>query len=54
MKNTEKNQQNVNEIEPLIGERAVSKILDVSYNTLKKTFRYWNLLSKPGVIQAQG
>jgi predicted site-specific integrase-resolvase len=35
----------VNEIEPLIGERAASKILGVSYDTLKKTFRYGGLIN---------
>jgi predicted site-specific integrase-resolvase len=45
MKNSQKNQQKANEIEPLIGERAASKILGVSYDTLKKTFRYGGLIN---------
>jgi predicted site-specific integrase-resolvase len=45
MKNIEKSQQNVNEIEPLLGERAAAKILGVSYDTLKKTFRYGHLIN---------
>jgi hypothetical protein len=45
MKITEKKVENVSEIEPLIGERAASKVLCVSYDTLKKTFRYGGLIS---------
>ncbi len=45
MKITEKKIENVNEIEPLIRERAASKILCVSYDTLKKTFRYGGLIN---------
>ncbi len=45
MKITEKKIENVNEIEPLLGERSTSKILGVSYDTLKKTFRYGGLIS---------
>ncbi len=37
--------ENVNEIEPLLGERAASKTLGVSYDTLKKTFRYGGLIN---------
>jgi predicted site-specific integrase-resolvase len=45
MKITEKKVEYVNEIEPLLGERAASKILGVSYDTLKKTFRYGGLIN---------
>ncbi len=45
MKVTEKKYENVNEIEPLLGERAASRVLGVSYETLKKTFRYGGLIN---------
>jgi predicted site-specific integrase-resolvase len=45
MKNTEKEFEEINEIEPLLRERAVSEILGVSYYTLRKTFRYGGLIS---------
>jgi predicted site-specific integrase-resolvase len=45
MKNTEKEFEDVNEIEFLLKEKAVSKILGVSYDTLKKTFRYGGLIN---------
>ncbi len=45
MKIIEKKIENVNEIESLLGERAASKVLGVSYDTLKKTFRYGGLIS---------
>jgi predicted site-specific integrase-resolvase len=37
--------EDVNEIEFLLKEKAVSKILGVSYDTLKKTFRYGGLIN---------
>ncbi len=45
MKIIEKKVENVSEIEPLLKEKAVSKILGVSYDTLKKTFRYGGLIN---------
>jgi predicted site-specific integrase-resolvase len=45
MKNTEKECEYVNEIEPLWRERETSKVLGVSYDTLKKTFRYGGLIN---------
>ncbi len=45
MKNKEKKIENVNEIEFLIRERDACKILGVSYDTLKKTFRYGGLIN---------
>jgi predicted site-specific integrase-resolvase len=45
MKITEKKIENVSEIETLLKERDVSKILGVSYDTLKKTFRYGGLIN---------
>ncbi len=45
MKIIEKKVGNVSEIESLIGERAASKVLGVSYDTLKKTFRYGGLIN---------
>jgi hypothetical protein len=42
---TEKKIEDFDEIEPLIGEKAASKILVVSYDTLKKTFRYGGLIN---------
>jgi predicted site-specific integrase-resolvase len=45
MKNTEKEYEEFNEIEPLWRERETSKVLGVSYDTLKKTFRYGGLIN---------
>ncbi len=45
MKNTKKKIESVCEIEPLLGERAASRVLGVSYETLKKTFRYGGLIN---------
>jgi predicted site-specific integrase-resolvase len=45
MKITEKTIENANEIESLLGERASAKVLGVSYDTLKKTFRYGGLIN---------
>ncbi len=41
----EKKFENVNEIEFLLRERDAAKVLAVSYDTLKKTFRYGGLIS---------
>jgi predicted site-specific integrase-resolvase len=45
IENTEKNFEEVNEIEPLLREREASKVLGVSYDTLRKTFRYGGLIN---------
>jgi predicted site-specific integrase-resolvase len=45
MKIREKKVENVNEIESLLSERAAAKVLGVSYDTLKKTFRYGRLIN---------
>ncbi len=45
MKIIENKVENVDEMESLLGERASAKVLGVSYDTLKKTFRYGGLIS---------
>jgi predicted site-specific integrase-resolvase len=45
MKNTKKKIEDVCEIEPLVRERDAARLLGVSYETLKKTYRYGGLIN---------